>query len=158
MKESATIAHTFARAFLKDLNSKKPLRDPQFLNDSAIHVHVPAGATPKDGPSAGCAITTSLLSLSLDKPVRPNLAMTGVPLSLCISMLSSYSRYCQLFFLHELCQADKFLRLCASQAGFKAPRLLDLEQKKARDKSLFSHKEKSAVLWSLCFQDHVSPY
>ena len=77
MKESATISHTFARAFLKQLNSGNPLRDPQFLNESAIHVHVPAGATPKDGPSAGCAITTALLSLALDRPVRPNLAMTG---------------------------------------------------------------------------------
>ena len=77
MKESATISHTFARAFLKQLNSGNPLRDPQFLNESAIHVHVPAGATPKDGPSAGCAITTALLSLALDRPVRPNVAMTG---------------------------------------------------------------------------------
>ena len=42
-----------------------------------MHLHVPAGATPKDGPSAGITMTTSLLSLALDRPVRPDLAMTG---------------------------------------------------------------------------------
>ncbi len=73
MKESASIAHTFSRAFLE---RKKPGND--FFQTNAIHVHVPAGATPKDGPSAGCAMITALLSLALDKPVKPDLAMTGV--------------------------------------------------------------------------------
>lgn len=81
MKESTTIAHTFARSFLQSHidASSQTFTDEQrnFFRDNAIHVHVPAGATPKDGPSAGCAITTSLLSLALAKPVRPNLAMTG---------------------------------------------------------------------------------
>lgn len=72
MKESASIAHTFSRAFLEH---KKPGND--FFKNNAIHVHVPSGSTPKDGPSAGCAIITALLSLALDKPVRPDLAMTG---------------------------------------------------------------------------------
>ena len=72
MKESASIAHTFSRAFLE---RKKPGND--FFQTNAIHVHVPAGATPKDGPSAGCAMITALLSLALDKPVKPDLAMTG---------------------------------------------------------------------------------
>ncbi len=73
MKESASIAHTFSRAFLE---RKRPGND--FFRTNAIHVHVPAGATPKDGPSAGCAMITALLSLALDKPVKPDLAMTGV--------------------------------------------------------------------------------
>lgn len=72
MKESASIAHTFSRSFLEH---KKPGND--FFQTNAIHVHVPAGSTPKDGPSAGCAMITALLSLALDKPVKPDLAMTG---------------------------------------------------------------------------------
>ena len=72
MKESSAIAHTFTRGFLQ---SKDPGND--FLQKTSLHVHVPAGATPKDGPSAGVTITTSLLSLAMDKPVKPNLAMTG---------------------------------------------------------------------------------
>lgn len=72
MKESARIAYTFARAFLMQ-------HDPsnQYLVTSHIHLHVPEGATPKDGPSAGCTIVTALLSLAIDRPVRQNLAMTG---------------------------------------------------------------------------------
>ncbi|KAL7992866.1 hypothetical protein Chor_017122 [Crotalus horridus] len=72
MKESAKIAYTFARAFLME---KMPTND--FLMTSHIHVHVPEGATPKDGPSAGCTIVTALLSLALNQPVRQNVAMTG---------------------------------------------------------------------------------
>ncbi|XP_013360651.1 PREDICTED: lon protease homolog, mitochondrial isoform X2 [Chinchilla lanigera] len=72
MKESARIAYTFARAFLMQ-------RDPSndYLVTSHIHLHVPEGATPKDGPSAGCTIVTALLSLALNQPVRQDLAMTG---------------------------------------------------------------------------------
>nr|KAF6480948.1 lon peptidase 1, mitochondrial [Molossus molossus] len=72
MKESARIAYTFARAFLMR-------HDPtnEYLVTSHIHLHVPEGATPKDGPSAGCTIVTALLSLAMDRPVRQNLAMTG---------------------------------------------------------------------------------
>jgi len=72
MKESARIAFSFARAFLAQ---KLPSND--FLEKAHIHVHVPEGATPKDGPSAGCTIVTSLLSLALNVPVRQNVAMTG---------------------------------------------------------------------------------
>ncbi|CAO2641083.1 Lon protease homolog, mitochondrial, partial [Lemmus lemmus] len=72
MKESARIAYTFARAFLMEHDP-----DNDFLVTSHIHLHVPEGATPKDGPSAGCTIVTALLSLALGQPVLQNLAMTG---------------------------------------------------------------------------------
>ncbi|XP_068176102.1 lon protease homolog, mitochondrial [Antennarius striatus] len=72
MKESAKIASTFARAFLM-------IQQPEnhFLVHSHLHLHVPEGATPKDGPSAGCTIVTALLSLATNQPVRQNAAMTG---------------------------------------------------------------------------------
>ncbi|KAK7269426.1 hypothetical protein RIF29_22152 [Crotalaria pallida] len=72
MKESSQIAHTVARAILME-------KDPEntFFANSKLHLHVPAGATPKDGPSAGCTMTTSLLSLAMKKPVKKDLAMTG---------------------------------------------------------------------------------
>uniref|UniRef100_A0A3Q4M5I6 Lon protease homolog, mitochondrial n=1 Tax=Neolamprologus brichardi TaxID=32507 RepID=A0A3Q4M5I6_NEOBR len=72
MKESAKIASTFARAFLM---TQEP--ENHFLVNSHLHLHVPEGATPKDGPSAGCTIVTALLSLAINKPVRQNVAMTG---------------------------------------------------------------------------------
>lgn len=72
MKESARIALTVARNYIS-------MHHPEniFLNTSHLHLHVPEGATPKDGPSAGCAITTALISLALAKSVRPDVAMTG---------------------------------------------------------------------------------
>eukprot|EP00930_Biecheleria_cincta_P041486 TRINITY_DN28440_c0_g1_i1.p1 TRINITY_DN28440_c0_g1~~TRINITY_DN28440_c0_g1_i1.p1 ORF type:complete len:970 (-),score=190.00 TRINITY_DN28440_c0_g1_i1:80-2989(-) len=72
MSESSSISLTYARLFLRELNPSA-----SFLDRAHIHVNVPEGATPKDGPSAGVTMTTSLLSLALDKPVRSNLAMTG---------------------------------------------------------------------------------
>jgi Lon-like ATP-dependent protease len=51
--------------------------DAAFFGEAAIHVHVPAGATPKDGPSAGVTLATALLSLALGTPAAPDLAMTG---------------------------------------------------------------------------------
>ncbi|XP_034036080.1 lon protease homolog, mitochondrial [Thalassophryne amazonica] len=72
MKESAKIASTFARTFLM---RQEP--ENHFLLNSHLHLHVPEGATPKDGPSAGCTIVTALLSLATNQPVRQNVAMTG---------------------------------------------------------------------------------
>lgn len=72
MKESTQIAYTFAKTFLQE---KDPMS--RFLLDSHIHLHVPEGATPKDGPSAGCTIVTALLSLAKGLPIRQNTAMTG---------------------------------------------------------------------------------
>lgn len=51
--------------------------NPAFFAEHALHLHVPAGATPKDGPSAGCTIITALLSLALGRPALADLAMTG---------------------------------------------------------------------------------
>lgn len=72
MEESTQIAYTVARAKLADVDSAS-----SFFDDVDIHMHVPEGATPKDGPSAGITMTTSMLSLALDKPIRNDLAMTG---------------------------------------------------------------------------------
>ena len=72
MKESSQIALTVARALYSEL---QPGGD--FFDTTDIHMHVPEGATPKDGPSAGITMVTSMLSLAMNKPVRNDLAMTG---------------------------------------------------------------------------------
>ncbi|HEY4038978.1 MAG TPA: endopeptidase La, partial [Burkholderiaceae bacterium] len=72
MKESVEAARTVVRARARRLG----IKDEAF-EKSDIHVHLPEGATPKDGPSAGIAITTSVISTMSGIPVRPNVAMTG---------------------------------------------------------------------------------
>lgn len=72
MNESTQIAYTVARARLAEKQS-----DNTYFDDYDIHMHVPEGATPKDGPSAGITMVTAMLSLALDRPVRNDLAMTG---------------------------------------------------------------------------------
>ncbi|MFV5693307.1 endopeptidase La [Flavobacterium sp. LT1R49] len=72
MKESATIALEYIKANAKFLGL-----DSEILTKYNIHLHVPEGATPKDGPSAGIAMLTSLVSLFTQKRVKKNLAMTG---------------------------------------------------------------------------------
>src|SRR5690606_20100256 len=72
MKESARIALSYLRSRGAEL--ELPVGD---LKDRGVHVHVPAGAIPKDGPSAGITMTTALASLLSGRPVRPDVAMTG---------------------------------------------------------------------------------
>ena len=72
MKESAQIALSLVRNRAASLGI-----DPKALDGADIHVHVPAGATPKDGPSAGVAMTMALVSLLTGRPVRHDTAMTG---------------------------------------------------------------------------------
>ncbi|PIE70745.1 MAG: endopeptidase La [Deltaproteobacteria bacterium] len=72
MQESARASQTYIRA-----NAKRFGVDEKLFENSDIHIHVPAGAIPKDGPSAGIAITTALLSTLTQKPVRNDVAMTG---------------------------------------------------------------------------------
>jgi len=63
---------SYTRSILFDLGL-----DDRALTGNQIHVHVPAGATPKDGPSAGVTMATTLLSLAANNPIRGNVAMTG---------------------------------------------------------------------------------
>ncbi|UQD56903.1 endopeptidase La [Flavobacterium sp. K5-23] len=72
MKESATIALEYIKA-----NAELLGLNPEILSKYNIHLHVPEGATPKDGPSAGIAMLTSLVSLFTQKRVKKNIAMTG---------------------------------------------------------------------------------
>jgi len=72
MVESCEIAYSYVMGHLADYDLPENFFDQHF-----IHIHVPAGATPKDGPSAGVTMTTALLSMISEKPVRPKLGMTG---------------------------------------------------------------------------------
>jgi ATP-dependent Lon protease len=72
MKESARAAMTYVRSHAGELGV-----DSDFLEKQDVHIHVPAGATPKDGPSAGVTIFTALTSLLTGRCVRPDTAMTG---------------------------------------------------------------------------------
>jgi ATP-dependent Lon protease len=72
MKESARIALSYVRSHATELGI-----DPSVFDGRSFHVHVPAGAIPKDGPSAGITMTTALASLLSGRPVRHTVGMTG---------------------------------------------------------------------------------
>lgn len=72
MKESSRLAYSFSKMYLS-----KKFPENRFFEKAAIHLHCPEGATPKNGPSAGVTMATSFLSLALNKPVDPTVAMTG---------------------------------------------------------------------------------
>jgi len=72
MSESSSISLTYSRLFVRELEAKN-----NFLDEAKLHLHVPEGATPKDGPSAGVTMTSALLSLVFEEPIKANLAMTG---------------------------------------------------------------------------------
>lgn len=76
MKESAEIAHSYVRSYL---NKEKGCSEEErsFFDKNTVHLHVPAGATPKDGPSAGVTMALALYSLAKGKAVRKDVAMTG---------------------------------------------------------------------------------
>ncbi|MDD3553019.1 MAG: endopeptidase La [Deltaproteobacteria bacterium] len=72
MKESCQAALSYTKSILEKLGI-----DPKFFEEKDLHVHVPSGAVPKDGPSAGITLTTAIISSALGKAVRKNVAMTG---------------------------------------------------------------------------------
>jgi ATP-dependent Lon protease len=72
MKESAQIAWTYVQSAVHRYAGETP-----FFEKSQVHIHIPEGATPKDGPSAGITMATALLSLLLERPIRSDLGMTG---------------------------------------------------------------------------------
>ncbi len=73
MKESSQIAFDWARKFVLERGDK----DAKWFEENIVHLHIPEGATPKDGPSAGITMATTFVSLLLDKKIKPHLAMTG---------------------------------------------------------------------------------
>ena len=72
MKESATLAFEYIKSHAKSLGI-----DEKVIKKHNIHIHVPEGATPKDGPSAGITIFTALVSIITNRKVKNNIAMTG---------------------------------------------------------------------------------
>jgi ATP-dependent Lon protease len=72
LKESAQTALSYIRSHADDFGI-----DPDFFRDADIHIHIPAGAIPKDGPSAGMTIAVALLSLLTKRPARRDVALTG---------------------------------------------------------------------------------
>ena len=73
MKESSQIAFNWARRYAVE----KGIKEAKWFDDNIVHLHIPEGATPKDGPSAGITMATTFVSLLTGKKIKPHLAMTG---------------------------------------------------------------------------------
>ena len=73
MKESSQIAFNWGRKFVLERGNKKA----KWFDENIVHLHIPEGATPKDGPSAGITMATTFVSLLTNKKIKPHLAMTG---------------------------------------------------------------------------------
>lgn len=73
MKESAQIAFNWVKKYVEEHG----IKEPEWFEKNTVHLHIPEGATPKDGPSAGITMVTTFLSLLKDKTIKSNLAMTG---------------------------------------------------------------------------------
>ncbi|MBP5567748.1 MAG: endopeptidase La [Treponema sp.] len=73
MKESSQIAFNWARKYVLE----RKIKDAKWFEENIVHLHIPEGATPKDGPSAGITMATTFASLLTGKKIKPNLAMTG---------------------------------------------------------------------------------
>ncbi|MGL5099321.1 MAG: S16 family serine protease, partial [Fusobacteriaceae bacterium] len=76
MKESSEIAYSYVKSHICDYN-QCDTDGKNFFETNKIHLHVPEGATPKDGPSAGITMALALYSLAINKPVKKGMAMTG---------------------------------------------------------------------------------
>jgi len=72
INESTNIVYTFAQNYLSQLDPKN-----HFFEVNSLHIHFPTGGFPKDGPSAGISIVTSLLSLAMNVPIKDSIVMTG---------------------------------------------------------------------------------
>ena len=73
MKESAQIAFNYVKQYVQE----KGIKDSEWFEKNTVHLHIPEGATPKDGPSAGITMATTFMSLLSSKTIKKNLAMTG---------------------------------------------------------------------------------
>lgn len=110
MQESARISLSYLRSVAEKVGIPE-----HFLEEHDIHVHVPSGAVPKEGPSAGVTMTTSLLSMMIHEPLRQDVAMTGemtlrgkvLPVGgIREKVTAAHRAGCKIILIPEECQRD----------------------------------------------------